>query len=146
MTKAEALHYMACGRKVRHEYFSDDEWMTINPENGNILLEDGCQCSVEEFFSYRTDKSFDEGYELLDSESEIEPEHNPKYLSLLDNPYAIYPYHMIDNHLNEMKDWGLTRKQREAIIVPVRNTPKIGRNEPCPCGSGKKNKQCCKQF
>ena len=25
----------------------------------------------------------------------------------------------------------------------VRNPPKVGRNEPCPCGSGKKNKKCC---
>ena len=24
-----------------------------------------------------------------------------------------------------------------------RVTPKVGRNEPCPCGSGKKYKQCC---
>ena len=26
--------------------------------------------------------------------------------------------------------------------VPVRAEPKVGRNEPCPCGSGKKYKQC----
>lgn len=25
----------------------------------------------------------------------------------------------------------------------VRETPKIGRNDPCPCGSGKKYKKCC---
>ncbi len=25
---------------------------------------------------------------------------------------------------------------------PVRNVQKVGRNEPCPCGSGKKFKQC----
>jgi uncharacterized protein YchJ len=25
----------------------------------------------------------------------------------------------------------------------VRNAPKVGRNEPCPCGSGKKYKNCC---
>jgi len=25
----------------------------------------------------------------------------------------------------------------------VRNSPKIGRNDPCPCGSGKKFKKCC---
>jgi uncharacterized protein len=25
----------------------------------------------------------------------------------------------------------------------VRSTPKTGRNDPCPCGSGKKYKQCC---
>lgn len=24
-----------------------------------------------------------------------------------------------------------------------RATPKVGRNEPCPCGSGKKHKKCC---
>jgi len=25
----------------------------------------------------------------------------------------------------------------------VRNEPKVGRNDPCPCGSGKKHKKCC---
>jgi uncharacterized protein YecA (UPF0149 family) len=25
----------------------------------------------------------------------------------------------------------------------MRTSPKIGRNEPCPCGSGKKYKKCC---
>ena len=27
--------------------------------------------------------------------------------------------------------------------TPVTNSGKIGRNEPCPCGSGKKYKNCC---
>lgn len=31
----------------------------------------------------------------------------------------------------------------EPIVRPVRSTPKVGRNEPCPCGSGKKYKRCC---
>jgi preprotein translocase subunit SecA len=26
---------------------------------------------------------------------------------------------------------------------PARTGPKVGRNDPCPCGSGKKYKQCC---
>jgi preprotein translocase subunit SecA len=30
------------------------------------------------------------------------------------------------------------------VIQPIRNTaPRIGRNDPCPCGSGKKYKKCC---
>jgi preprotein translocase subunit SecA len=29
-----------------------------------------------------------------------------------------------------------------AVATPVRSEPKIGRNEPCPCGSGKKYKHC----
>jgi preprotein translocase subunit SecA len=28
--------------------------------------------------------------------------------------------------------------------VEVRTEPKVGRNQPCPCGSGKKFKNCCK--
>ena len=31
----------------------------------------------------------------------------------------------------------------EVTRVPVRTGPKVGRNDPCPCGSGKKFKQCC---
>ncbi len=27
--------------------------------------------------------------------------------------------------------------------VAVRTTPKVGRNDPCPCGSQKKFKKCC---
>ncbi|MCZ7638916.1 MAG: preprotein translocase subunit SecA [Verrucomicrobia bacterium] len=30
-----------------------------------------------------------------------------------------------------------------AKAKPVRALPKVGRNDPCPCGSGKKYKQCC---
>jgi len=37
-----------------------------------------------------------------------------------------------------------SKKQKEAIVVPVRTEAKIGRNEPCYCGSGKKFKKCCK--
>jgi preprotein translocase subunit SecA len=31
----------------------------------------------------------------------------------------------------------------EPVQQVVRNTAKIGRNDPCPCGSGKKYKKCC---
>ncbi|BBM02337.1 preprotein translocase subunit SecA [Microbulbifer sp. GL-2] len=32
--------------------------------------------------------------------------------------------------------------QQQAALVPERRGPKVGRNDPCPCGSGKKYKQC----
>jgi uncharacterized protein len=34
------------------------------------------------------------------------------------------------------------RLAREARTVR-REEPKVGRNDPCPCGSGRKYKQCC---
>lgn len=37
------------------------------------------------------------------------------------------------------------RKRRKAATVPVRAAGKTGRNDPCPCGSGRKYKKCCGQ-
>ncbi len=34
------------------------------------------------------------------------------------------------------------RSKQETVTVR-HDTPKVGRNDPCPCGSGKKFKQCC---
>jgi uncharacterized protein len=36
----------------------------------------------------------------------------------------------------------LTRDLRYKVETIKRETPKVGRNDPCPCGSGKKYKQC----
>ncbi len=32
---------------------------------------------------------------------------------------------------------------KKVVIAPKRSSAKVGRNEPCPCGSGKKYKNCC---
>lgn len=34
-------------------------------------------------------------------------------------------------------------RRKESLRLPTRKGKKIGRNEPCPCGSGKKYKKCC---
>jgi SEC-C motif domain protein len=38
--------------------------------------------------------------------------------------------------------WYYARTVREGP-APVKAGPKVGRNDPCPCGSGKKYKHCC---
>ncbi len=44
-------------------------------------------------------------------------------------------------------DWALldgNARYRDSALLPyVREQPKIGRNDPCSCGSGKKFKKCC---
>ena len=32
---------------------------------------------------------------------------------------------------------------RKSVVTSPRETVKVGRNDPCPCGSGKKYKNCC---
>lgn len=36
-----------------------------------------------------------------------------------------------------------SEEQAERKIEPIKVGIKVGRNQPCPCGSGKKFKQCC---
>lgn len=43
-----------------------------------------------------------------------------------------------DEEKNDWTDWEEDEKQE-----PIRVAPKTGRNDPCPCGSGKKYKKCC---
>ncbi len=53
--------------------------------------------------------------------------------------------------LYTLPEWDgiLSEERREEIYKKFRNRntvvkgPKIGRNDPCPCGSGKKYKKCC---
>ena len=49
---------------------------------------------------------------------------------------SICVQHEID-HLN-----GVTINDRKFITTIVNNN-KVGRNDPCHCGSGKKHKKCC---
>ena len=42
-----------------------------------------------------------------------------------------------------MKFGAKERKPVKTVKQPIRVEQKVGRNEPCPCGSGKKYKKCC---
>ena len=53
---------------------------------------------------------------------------------------------------DEVGQFAMAEQQRAAAQAPQGevkvkqiklDTPKVGRNEPCPCGSGKKYKKCC---
>ncbi|HEV57869.1 MAG TPA: hypothetical protein ENN87_10305 [Phycisphaerales bacterium] len=53
---------------------------------------------------------------------------------------------------DEVGQFAMTERQRAAAAAPqgepvvktIRlEQPKVGRNDPCPCGSGKKYKKCC---
>ena len=45
----------------------------------------------------------------------------------------------------ENGSWVYTGQVEEAPQPIRREGPKVGRNDPCPCGSGKKYKKCCGQ-
>ncbi len=48
-----------------------------------------------------------------------------------------------DQVAQEMAQQQLQAGEMRKVKTIVRETPKVGRNDPCPCGSGKKYKKCC---
>lgn len=49
-----------------------------------------------------------------------------------------------DSDFKELLDQGLEIPEEDiSMSIPLKKSKKIGRNEPCPCGSGIKYKKCC---
>lgn len=95
---------------------------------------DGIQDSLENSFSL----------EALDDSSEI---------SLVADPHKLY-FNMLAagaDYLHTLPQWDhvLTGHERETLQKVWKKSKtiikgeKTGRNDPCPCGSGKKYKHCC---
>ena len=117
-----------------------DEWSTQSksPQKMWEILKKSNPELDEQFFRLpdgRWDTSrLSQGMATINREKEIERKKKDSELRLLE---AVCVQHEID-HLN-----GLTIHDREIKLEPTKVETKIGRNDPCPCGSGKKHKKCC---
>jgi uncharacterized protein YecA (UPF0149 family) len=49
----------------------------------------------------------------------------------------------LDDTVHEANRYWTAWRRRSLASPVVSRPPKIGRNEPCPCGSGRKYKKCC---
>ena len=52
-------------------------------------------------------------------------------------------HHELARFVKEADGWKFSDGDFVAEKPVVREEPKVGRNDPCPCGSGKKYKKCC---
>ena len=55
----------------------------------------------------------------------------------------IYVHREIAHFVRQDNRWYFLDGESPKQVQSVRQGPKIGRNDPCPCGSGKKFKKCC---
>lgn len=89
----------------------------------------------------------------LVKENPIEKMKKDTKVSLAFDQEKLY-YNMVGakaDWLYNLKEWDeiLTKERRKELYLEQKksntivNDKKIGRNDPCPCGSGKKYKQCC---
>lgn len=52
-------------------------------------------------------------------------------------------HHEVATFVKDADGWKFEDGEMVGETPIVREEPKIGRNDPCPCGSGKKYKKCC---
>ena len=52
-------------------------------------------------------------------------------------------HHEVATFVKDRSGWKFEDGDLVGETPTVREEPKVGRNDPCPCGSGKKYKKCC---
>ena len=55
----------------------------------------------------------------------------------------LYRHHEVAEFVKEDQCWFFLDGHAPEPAQTIRKEPKVGRNQPCPCGSGKKFKKCC---
>jgi SEC-C motif-containing protein len=55
----------------------------------------------------------------------------------------VKPHHEISRFVKVDDEWYYVEGRLVVPKTTTRGQPKVGRNDPCPCGSGKKYKKCC---
>jgi uncharacterized protein len=93
-----------------------DDWSTHGEEMADLLAP---------IYAF-TAKTKWRGHDLSDDEREITRQ------AIVPNVRKIHAY------------WLARRADHAPVTQPVRRSmPRVGRNDPCPCGSGRKYKKCC---
>ncbi len=75
------------------------------------------------------------------------PAETPEEVEVVDTLEREHPLRTLDEAMEDLvvtvADLSdLTRERRYKVETVKRDAPKVGRNDPCPCGSGRKFKQC----
>lgn len=129
LTKGQALKALKEGYKVTHRYFTPEEYIYM--KDGDIFTEEGYNAGDEycEFWTSKNTVEWQTGWEIY--KDEILPVTSAV-------PGLSYPITANKGMMEELQRFN--RPKGQPRVVP----PKIGRNKQCLCGSGKKNKNCCK--
>lgn len=144
------------GKKIWSKYFEQEK------EIYKQLLQNPSEVvsgSVKELAQkYGMDVNYMVGFldginESLKTQNPIEEMDEDTVVSL-DIDFEQLYYHMVEaraDWLYELPEWEglITPERRKELYLEQKKSgtvvkgKKVGRNEPCPCGSGKKYKKCC---
>lgn len=66
-----------------------------------------------------------------------------EFIAVYEEESMIYKHHEVSMFIKKDGDWFFKDGELASRGPVVRSAKKVGRNDPCPCGSGKKYKKCC---
>lgn len=139
------VDYFRQEKEIYEKILSDPE----NPEKGTVSeLAEKFGMELNYFVGY-----LDGINDSLKTPNPIEEMDENTVVSLDYDKEKLY-YNMVGakaEWLYELEQWDalLTKERRKELYLEQKKSntvvkpPKIGRNDPCPCGSGKKYKKCC---
>ena len=84
-----------------------------------------------------------ESFEEMFNAMPIEMQHQlmEQFAQSQEAPFAMMPGDVEEPAMVQQPE--MVRSEPEIQVTYYREEPKVGRNDPCPCGSGKKYKKCC---
>ncbi|MCL2373163.1 MAG: SEC-C metal-binding domain-containing protein [Defluviitaleaceae bacterium] len=154
------LAYDTQGQAVKHvwdEYLAKEEKVYVSLLKNKTDKIEGTVAEVAEEFKLTTAQmvAFLDGInECVDKVPKLETLKESSKLKLkieFDRLYKQMVEYKADK-LYSLPEWEniFTKEEQKELYVQqkrshtiVRNDEKVGRNDPCPCGSGKKYKKCC---
>lgn len=85
------------------------------------------------------------GLEVLSQEagSEQDDEGLVEFIASYRDQRGPHKHHEVARFIKEEGIWYYLEGQTPKVTQTTRAEPKLGRNDPCSCGSGKKFKKCC---
>lgn len=113
-------------RAATQEWADGVEWLGLKILSTDRGLEGDDKGKVEFVASYKHDGKILEHHELSQFRKD-----------------AKLGWLFVDGEAETYKQGEVHREFRKKAETLVRETPKIGRNDPCSCGSGRKFKKCC---
>ncbi|MES9962837.1 MAG: YchJ family protein [Candidatus Sedimenticola sp. 20ELBAFRAG] len=85
------------------------------------------------------------GLEIVSTEAggEGDEEGKVEFIATFKEKGMVRKHHEMSSFKRDQDRWYFVDGQMVLPATEVHDGPKVGRNEPCPCGSGKKYKKCC---
>jgi preprotein translocase subunit SecA len=99
---------------------------------------------AEQMWENVSPEMFQELFENIDPSTLPMPENEEERQQLLNFLAQMQNNKMAEENANNFAMDNMPEEENAEPLIPYqRESAKIGRNDPCPCGSGKKYKKCC---